>query len=136
MESIFTEHAPPPNGHYSQAMVAGNLVFVSGQLPIRVVAENRADDSKAVGGIEQQTRIALENVQSILESCNSSLAQVIKTTIYISDISQWGLVDKVYAEFFGSHRPARAVVPTRELHYGYQIEIEAIASLSAREPDR
>lgn len=82
-----------------------------------------------MGSIEEQTERALRNVEAILEAAGSSLSQVLKTTIYVSDIALWDRVNAVYARFFGDHRPARAVVPTRELHFGFQIEIEAIASV-------
>lgn len=82
-----------------------------------------------MGSIEEQTERALRNVEAILEAAGSSLSQVLKTTVYISDIALWDRVNAVYARFFGNHRPARAVVPTRELHFGFQIEIEAIASV-------
>ena len=80
--------------------------------------------------IEKQTSQAIENVKAIAEAAGSGLDQVIKTTVYISDISLWDRVNKVYAAYFGDHRPARAVVPTKELHFGFQIEIEAVVAVS------
>jgi 2-iminobutanoate/2-iminopropanoate deaminase len=124
MRTISTTDAPVPAGHYSQAVIHNGLVFVSGQLAV-----DTATGRKYAGTIEQQTRIALENVAAILRAAGSDVDQVLKTTVYISDIELWGRVNDVYAEFFGSHRPARAVVPTRDLHYGFQVEIEAIASV-------
>lgn len=125
MKTISTSSAPAPAGHYSQAVVHGGLVFVSGQLPIDPLTGEKRIDS-----IEEQTRQALKNVAAILTAANSSLDNVLKVTVYVSDIDLWGRVNEVYAEFFGKHRPARAVVPTRELHHGFQIEIEAIASVT------
>lgn len=125
MKTISTSSAPAPAGHYSQAVVHGGLVFVSGQLPIDPLTGEKRIDS-----IEEQTRQALKNVAAILTAANSSLDNVLKVTVYVSDIDLWGRVNEVYAEFFGEHRPARAVVPTRELHHGFQIEIEAIASVT------
>lgn len=125
MKTISTPDAPAPAGHYSQAVVHGGLVFVSGQLPIDPLTGEKRIDS-----IEEQTRQALKNVAAILTAANSSLDNVLKVTVYVSDIDLWGRVNEVYAEFFGEHRPARAVVPTRELHHGFQIEIEAIASVT------
>ena len=124
METISTTDAPVPAGHYSQAVIHNGLVFVSGQLAV-----DAATGRKYAGTIEQQTRIALENVAAILRAAGSDVDQELKTTVYISDIELWSRVNDVYAEFFGSHRPARAVVPTRDLHYGFQVEIEAIASV-------
>jgi 2-iminobutanoate/2-iminopropanoate deaminase len=124
MKSILTPNAPQPAGHYSQAIVHDGLVYVSGQLAI-----DPQTGEKRLGSIEQQTEQALRNVAAILEAAGSGLDKVLKVTVYVSDIALWGRVNTVYAQFFGDHRPARAVVPTRELHYGFQIEIEAIAAL-------
>jgi 2-iminobutanoate/2-iminopropanoate deaminase len=122
MEVVLTSKAPAPAGHYSQAIVHDGIVYVAGQLPI-----NPETGEKLIGTIEEQAEQALKNVHEILKAAGSDLNHVLKTTVYVSDIELWGRVNAVYAEFFGDHRPARAVVPTRELHYGFQIEIEAIA---------
>ena len=124
MEMISTSDGPTPAGHYSQAVVHGDLVFVSGQLAV-----DAATGQKHGRTIEQQTKIALDNVAAILRAAGSDVDRVLKTTVYISDIELWGRVNEVYAEFFGSHRPARAVVPTRDLHHGLLVEIEAIATV-------
>jgi len=123
MEFISTKKAPEPAGHYSQAIVHNDLVFVSGQLPV-----NPESGERVVTSIEEQTRQVLTNLQAILEAAGSSLDRVLKVTVYISDISLWGRLNAVYCEFFKDHRPARAVVPTKELHYGFQVEMEAIAT--------
>ena len=124
MKDIRTNDAPPPAGHYSQAIVHDGLVYVSGQLPIDPKRED-----KQVGSIEAQTEQVLRNLDAILKAANSDRDQVLKVTVYVSDIAVWGRVNAVYARFFGDRRPARAVVPTRELHFGFQIEIEAIAAV-------
>ncbi len=123
MEFIFTEKAPKPAGHYSQGVVHGGLVYVSGQLAI-----DPATGEKKLGSIEEQTGQALKNVAAVLEAAGSGIDRVLKTTVYVSDIALWPRVDAVYAEFFGDHKPARAVVPTRELHFGFQVEVEAVAA--------
>jgi len=123
MQQISTPKAPAPAGHYSQAIVHDGLVYVSGQLPI-----NPATGEKITGSIEQQTEQVIKNVAAILEAAGSGLNQVLKTTVYLSDITLWDRVNRVYATLFGTHRPARAVVPTRSLHFGFQIEMEAIAT--------
>jgi 2-iminobutanoate/2-iminopropanoate deaminase len=123
MKFISTKKAPEPAGHYSQAIVHNDLVFVSGQLPV-----NPETGEKVVCSIEEQTRQVLSNLQFILEAAGSSMDRVLKVTVYISDISLWGRLNAVYSEFFKDHRPARAVVPTKELHYGFQVEMEAIAT--------
>ena len=124
MRMISTPDAPPPAGHYSQAVVFGDTVYVSGQLAVNV-----ATGEKGVGSIVEQTRLTLRNIEQILLSAGSDLNHVIKTTAYVSDVELWGGVNQAYAEVFGDHRPARAVVPSRELHYGCLVEIEAIAAL-------
>ena len=124
MTPIHTPNAPAPAGHYSQAIVHNGLVFVAGQLPI-----DPERSEQAVGSIEEQTKQALRNVDAILQAAGSGLDRVVQMTVYVSDISLWGRVNAVYTRVMGDHRPARAVVPTRDLHYGYQIEIQAIAAL-------
>jgi 2-iminobutanoate/2-iminopropanoate deaminase len=122
MEPIYTSKAPRPAGHYSQAIVHNDLVFVSGQLPI-----DPHTGKACTASIEEQTKQALRNLEEILKASGSSLRGVIRTTVYVADIALWDQVNQVYASYFGEHRPARAVVPTRELHFGCQIEIDAIA---------
>ncbi|HZI18703.1 MAG TPA: Rid family detoxifying hydrolase [Pyrinomonadaceae bacterium] len=124
IETVSTDRAPAPAGHYSQAVVCGGLVYVSGQLPI-----DPASGERRVGTIEEQTRQVLRNVAAVLEAAGSGLDRVLRMTVYVSDISLWAGVNAVYAEVMGDHRPARAVVPVRELHYGYQIEVEAVAAV-------
>jgi 2-iminobutanoate/2-iminopropanoate deaminase len=125
MIEIRTPNAPQPAGHYAQAIVHDGLVYVSGQLPIEPQTGARCN-----GTVEEQTEQALHNVAAILEAAGSRPDRVLKTTVYVSDISLWGRVNAVYAAFFGDHRPARAVVPTRELHYGLLVEIAAVAAVA------
>jgi len=124
MKVILTENAPKPAGHYSQAIVHNNIIYVSGQLPI----DPKTGD-KLAGPIEEQTEQVLNNIAAILKVAGADLSQVLKTTVYISDIELWPRVNNVYSRFFGEHRPARSVVPTKNLHFGFQIEIDAIAAL-------
>jgi len=126
MQSIQTPHAPTPAGHYSQAIVHDGLVFVAGQLPIRP-----GERDARVGSIEEQTEQVLRNVSAILEAAGSALDRVLQMTVYISDMELWPRVNASYARVLGEHRPARAVVPVKELHHGYQIEVQAIAALRA-----
>jgi 2-iminobutanoate/2-iminopropanoate deaminase len=124
MQKIQTETAPIPAGHYSQAVVHNGIVYVAGQLPIDVNVSERH-----IGTIEEQTKQALKNVSEILQAAGSELNKVLKATVYISDIQLWSRVNEVYSDIFGDHRPARVVVPTKELHHGYQIEVDAIAAV-------
>ena len=126
MQAIQTRKAPAAAGHYSQAIVHNGVVYVAGQLPIDPNSSDRT-----VGSIEEQTERTLRNIEAILVAAGSALDQVLQMTIYISDIELWGGVNTVYARVMGSHRPARAVVPVKDLHYGYQIEIQAIAATRA-----
>ncbi|MEE4312098.1 MAG: Rid family detoxifying hydrolase [candidate division KSB1 bacterium] len=126
MRTIMTEKAPQPAGHYSQAVVHEGVVYVSGQLPI-----DPHSGEKCLGSIEDQTQQVLENVAAILEASGSSKQNVLKVSLYISDMNLWDRVNKVYSQFFGDHRPARVVVPAGELHYGFKIEIDAIAFVNS-----
>lgn len=126
MKKILTTDAPKPAGHYSQAVVHGDIIYVSGQLPI-----DPHSGEKRTGSIEEQTEQALKNLFAILKAAGSSKEHVLKTTVYISDIGLWDRVNAVYSRLFGESRPARAVVPSRELHFGFQVEIEAIAALAS-----
>lgn len=123
MEIVETSAAPLPAGHYSQAIVHDGVVYVAGQLPIAPGSSDRT-----VGSMEQQTEQTLRNLEAILKAAGSGLDKVLQMTIYVSDISLWGEVNIAYARVMGAHKPARAVVPVRDLHHGYQIEIQAIAA--------
>jgi reactive intermediate/imine deaminase len=124
MEVILTENTPEPAGHYSQAIVHHDIVYVSGQLPV-----DPRTGEKRTGPIEEQTEQVLSNLSDILKAAGSNLSQVLKTTVYLSDIELWSRMNAVYSRIFGNHRPARTVVPTSNLHFGLQVEIEAMAAL-------
>jgi len=123
IEQVSTSDAPQPAGHYAQAIIHDGVVYVSGQLPV----DPETGDALADASVEEQALQALKNVAGILEAAGSDIQRVLKTTVYVSDIALWDRVNAVYAEFFGSHRPARAVVPTTGLHHGLRVEIEAVA---------
>jgi 2-iminobutanoate/2-iminopropanoate deaminase len=124
MQAILPKGSPPPAGHYSPAIVHGGFAFVSGQLP---TVPGRSEH--IVGTIEEQTEQTMRNVGAVLEAAGSSLAKTVQVTIYISDIELWARVNAAYAKVMGDHKPARAVVPVGALHYGYQIEIQAIGAV-------
>ena len=124
MEFTFTENAPRPAGHYSQAVVHNDTVYVCGQLPI-----NPESGEKITGPIEEQAEQVLKNLSRILQAAGSDLNQVLKTTVYLADMSLWERMNSVYARFFGEHRPARTMVPAPNLHFGFQVEIDAIAAI-------
>ena len=123
MEKILTNAAPAPAGHYSQAIRHNGLVFVSGQLPLDPVSKEVAE-----GGIEPQMRQVMANISAILEASGSGLDNILKATIYIPDSSYWPEINRVYAECMGDHKPARAVIPCGDLHYGVLLEMEVIAA--------
>jgi len=123
IRTIQTEKAPIPAGHYSQAVVYNGLVFVAGQLAI-----DPQTGERKLGSIEEQTEQALKNISEILKAAGSDLKLVLKMTVFVTDIGLWERVNEVYSRVMGDHRPARAVIPTRDLHHGFLIEIEAIAA--------
>jgi 2-iminobutanoate/2-iminopropanoate deaminase len=123
IKRIDTPNAPKAGGHYSQATVYNGLVFVAGQLSI-----DPATGEKKLGSIEEQTEQALSNVHAILKAAGSDWDRVLKVNISITGIELWEAVNKVYARVLGENRPARAVIPCGPLHYGFLIEIEAIAA--------
>lgn len=123
MQIVSTPYSLQSKGHYSPAVIHGDLVYVSGQLPINYEGE----ETLPKGGIEEQTRQALKNLAGILGQCGSGKEKIIKTTVYIPNIEYWPVVNEIYAEFFGEHKPARTIVPTNTLHFGALIEVEAIA---------
>ena len=121
-----TTGSAPPGGHYSHAVSAGGFVFVSGQLPVR------ADGSKDASlSFADQSRQVLANVKAALEAAGARLEDVVKVTVYVSSIEGWADFNAVYAEVFGAHRPARAVVPVGPLHYGFAVEVDAVAFVGA-----
>jgi 2-iminobutanoate/2-iminopropanoate deaminase len=125
IRTAFTMTAPEPGGHYSQAIVHNGLAFLAGQLP--VVPGN--PDGKPEG-IEAQTLQVLKNIDVVLKASGSGRDRVLKATVYVADISLWGQVNAVYADFFGAHKPARTIVPVAGLHFGYLIEMDVIAAVS------
>ncbi len=127
MKKIKLPNSPEPKGHYSPAVVHNGLIYVSGQLPRDAVT-----GAVETGAIERQTELALRNVEAILLAANSDLNQVLQFTIYVSEMKLWDRVNETYARILGEHKPARAIVPVKDLHFGTQIEIQAIAAVKER----
>lgn len=124
MQQIFLDVKSKNPGHYTPGIISKGMLYVSGQLP------KNLDTGKIVeGGLEAQTLQALKNVERVLQAGGCTLADVVLTRVYISDMDNWNTVNKIYADFFGECMPARVVVPTRELHFGALVEIEATAEL-------
>jgi reactive intermediate/imine deaminase len=124
MKAITTTNAPAAGGHYSQGIIHDGLVYVAGQLPF---VPGRTDHT--IGTIEEQTEQVLRNIAAVLEAGGSSLSRTHQMTNYVSDMELWGRVNATYARILGDHKPARAVVPVNALHYGYQIEVQAIGAV-------
>ena len=111
-----------PGGHYSHAVKANGFVFVSGQLPIT------HDGSKLVDAtFEQQAQQTLGNIAAALRAVGSGVDRLVQVRVYVTDIGSWPTFNTIYAKWIGSSRPARAVVPVPQLHFGFKIEIEAVA---------
>lgn len=123
MESIHTDNAPKALGPYSQAIKVGDFVFCSGQVPI-----DPSTDTFVEGGIKEQTRQALINAQNILKEAGLSLTNVVKTTVFLSDMDNFTDMNEIYAEFFTKPYPARSAVAVKKLPKGALVEIECIAS--------
>lgn len=119
---IHTEKAPAAIGPYSQAVKAGNLLFVSGQIPIDPATGAFAGDD-----ITSQTRQSLTNVQAILEEAGYSLSDVVKATVLLAEMADFAAMNAVYAEFFTENCPARAAFAVKDLPKGAKVEIEVIA---------
>jgi 2-iminobutanoate/2-iminopropanoate deaminase len=120
---ILTKNAPSPIGPYNQAIAAtGSFVFTAGQIPI-----DPQNGQVIQGDIKAQTRQALKNVQAILEEAGASCASVVKTTVFLKDMNEFGSMNEVYAEFFNNQPPARSTVEVARLPRDVKVEIEAIA---------
>jgi 2-iminobutanoate/2-iminopropanoate deaminase len=111
-----------PGGHYSHAVTANGFVFISGQLPIARDGTKLAD-----APFEQQAQQTLDNIASALTASGTAINRLVQVRVYITDIKLWSAFNAIYAKWIGSSRPARAVVPVPELHYGFKIEVEAVA---------
>jgi 2-iminobutanoate/2-iminopropanoate deaminase len=121
---ISTSNAPSAIGPYSQAIQVGNLVYTSGQIPI-----DPATGAFAEGGIKEQTRQSLLNVQAILKEAGTSMEKVIKTTVFMADMNDFAAMNAVYAEFFTEPFPARSAVAVKTLPKGALVEIEVVAEI-------
>jgi len=121
-EIISTEKAPKAVGPYSQAVRAGDFIFASGQ-----VAIDPSTGKLIEGGVAEQTRQALKNLSAVLEAAGSSLAQVVKTTVFLTDMDDFAAMNSVYSEFFPTDPPARSTVEVARLPLGALVEIEAVA---------
>ena len=123
-QAVSSESAPKAIGPYSQAIRAGSLLFVSGQIPL-----DPATGAMVDGDITAQTRRVFANLQAILEAAGASFDHVVRTTIYLADMNDFGTVNEIYATYFSSPAPARATVQAARLPKDARVEIDLIASL-------
>ena len=122
MKEIQSTAAPAAIGPYSQAIEANGMVFASGQIPI-----DRSTGNIVEGGIEQQTHQSLRNVKAVLEAAGTDLAHVVKTTVFLSSITDFANMNEVYAQYFSQPFPARSAVAVKDLPKGALVEIEVVA---------
>ncbi|UCC25230.1 MAG: RidA family protein [Gemmatimonadales bacterium] len=125
MHLVHTSEAPSPAGHYSQAVVHAGTVYVAGLLPF-----DPARPDAPLGSTEEQARRVLRSLGAVLASAGSGLEWLLQVTVFVSDLSDWGTVNRVFAEFLGEHRPARCVVPVLPLKRGAALELMAIAAVT------
>ena len=115
----------PPGGHYSHATVANGFVFVSGQLPITPQGVKLVDAT-----FEAQAEQVLKNVEAALVGAGGSIEQLVQVRVYLDNIDNWPAFNAIYAKWLGHTRPARAIVPTGPLHFGFKVEVEAVGLVS------
>jgi 2-iminobutanoate/2-iminopropanoate deaminase len=127
MTQIKTEKAPAAIGPYSQGILAGSLLFTSGQIPL-----DPAGGSLVSGGIQSETKQALENLKAVLEAGGAGLKDVVKTTVYMADLSEFAQMNEVYGSYFSGEPPARSTVGVASLPRGARVEIEAVAVVPKR----
>ncbi|MGQ0739741.1 MAG: RidA family protein [Bacteroidota bacterium] len=124
IKSVYPDEMKRPRGHYSPGIVHNGLVFVSGQLAIN------SEGLAQTGTIEEETRMCMKNIETILKASGSSLDRILKVNVFIADIGNWSKFNETFAAIMGEHRPARIVVPCNQLNYGCGIEIDCIAAQS------
>lgn len=128
MRSITTDKAPPAGGHYAQAIVHAGVVYVAGQLPFVP-----GDPQRRLASFEEQAEQVISNVIAVVEAAGGSAERILRTTVYVADIAHWPAFNAIYARRLGAHRPARTVVPVAQLHYGFLVEMDAIAALRSED---
>ena len=111
MREVILSSLPPPNGHYSHAVIFNGAAYVSG------------------ASVKEQFDAVFDVIEAILKECESSLDKVVNCRIYIADLNDWPEINRLYSERFKSARPARVVVPVKELHFGYRLEVELMAAV-------
>lgn len=123
MKIIYTKNAPEPVGPYSQAIAANSFVFCAGQIGIDPKTGNLAE------GLENQIRQIIKNIESVLKAAGSDFSNIVKTTIFVTNINDFHVVNKIYGEYFTEHKPARSTVEVSKLPKDAIVEIEVIATV-------
>ena len=124
MEAIRQVKRIQPNGHYVQAVIHNDTIYVSGQFSV-----DADTGEQKFGTVQEETERALGNIELILKGLGSDRSKILKTTAYVCSMDDWSGVNEAYIGFFKEHRPARTIVNAKELHFGFKVEIEAIAAL-------
>ena len=125
MNKIFIPDTQTPGGHYTPAIISHGLVFTSGILPINP----KTGEKLLSETFEDQTSLIFKNLEDILLSAGSSLQKLVKVNVFLKDINDWASFNNLYSQMLGDHKPARTVVPVSDLHFGFLIELEAIAEI-------
>ena len=127
IKQIYPTQMKRPRGHYSPGIVHNGLVYVSGQLPIKLDGEAES------GSIEDQVKCCMNNIEIILQASGTNLRHILKVNVFIADIGNWAKFNETFAAIMGEHRPVRIVVPCNQLNYGCGIEIDCIAAIPGNE---
>lgn len=123
IQKVETKYSVRDGGHYTPGIIYNGTLYISGQLSI-----DPETGKVPEGGIRAEARQALKNLDTVLRAANISKEQVLQCRVYLPDVSYWGDLNEVYAEYFGEHKPARVVVPSNHLYGGCLVEVEAVAA--------
>ncbi|KKI45535.1 hypothetical protein XK97_13690 [Obesumbacterium proteus] len=124
MKIIHSVRLPTPGGHYSPAIISGNSLYISGQLPISLTSP------RPQGELAEQAQTVFNNIDILLDTAGINKRHLVNVQVYLSDVALWPEFNRLYAQWIGDHRPARTVVPCSALHYGALLEMSAIAEIA------
>lgn len=124
MKIIHSDRLPTPGGHYSPAIISGNSLYISGQLPISLASP------RPQGELAEQAQTVFNNIDILLDTVGINKRHLVNVQVYLSDVALWPEFNRLYAQWIGDHRPARTVVPCSALHYGALLEMSAIAEIA------
>ncbi|AMO79990.1 RidA family protein [Obesumbacterium proteus] len=124
MKIIHSDRLPTPGGHYSPAIISGNSLYISGQLPISLTSP------RPQGELAEQAQTVFNNIDILLDTAGINKRHLVNVQVYLSDVALWPEFNRLYAQWIGDHRPARTVVPCSALHYGALLEMSAIAEIA------